>query len=98
MTPEEPAAGRSTAANRPHTDTITAHVPPRPTTVPAPSLVYWRMQRGVIQTQLADLAGVDRATIQRLEAGGEARLTTISKLAAALDVSPADLQRQPPAN
>jgi predicted transcriptional regulator len=76
--------------------TIGAHVPPRPTTAPTPSLLYWRMQSGLIQVQLAQRAGVDRATIQRLEAGGEARLSTISKLAAALNVTPAQLQAQPP--
>lgn len=72
------------------------HVPPRATTAPTPSLLYWRMQRGLIQVQLADISGVDRATIQRLEAGGEARLSTISKLAAALGVTPAQLQAESP--
>lgn len=76
--------------------TIGAHVPPRPTTAPTPSLLYWRMQKGLIQVQLANSAGVDRATLQRLEAGGEARLSTISKLAAALGITPAQLQAQPP--
>lgn len=76
--------------------TIAAHVPPRPTTAPTPSLLYWRMQKGLIQVQLAQRADVDRATIQRLEAGGEARLSTITKLAAVLDVTPAQLQAQPP--
>jgi predicted transcriptional regulator len=76
--------------------TIDAHVPPRPTTAPTPSLLHWRMQKGLIQVQLAQRADVDRATIQRLEAGGEARLSTITKLAAVLDVTPAQLQAQPP--
>ena len=67
-----------------------------PTLVAAPSLLYWRMQRGLIQKVLAERAGVDRATVARLEQGGQARLDTISKLAEALGVSPADLQHQPP--
>src|SRR2546421_12797726 len=67
-----------------------------PTLVAAPSLLHWRMQRGFIQKVLAERAGVDRATVARLEQGGQARLDTISKLAEALGVSPADLQRQPP--
>jgi transcriptional regulator with XRE-family HTH domain len=56
------------------------------------------MQRGLIQKVLADRAGIDRATVARLEQGGHSRLDTISKLAQALDISPADLQRQPPTN
>jgi len=68
-----------------------------PTLVGAPSLLYWRMERGLIQKVLAERAGVDRATVARLEQGGQARLDTISKIAAALGVSPGELQRQPPA-
>ena len=67
------------------------HVPPRATTAPTFSLLYWRMQKGLIQIQLAEVSGVDRATIQRLQAGGEGRLSTNSKLASALDVTPAQL-------
>jgi transcriptional regulator with XRE-family HTH domain len=54
--------------------------------------------RGLIQKVLAERAGVDQATVARLEQGGQARLDTISKLAQALDISPADLQRQPPSD
>jgi DNA-binding Xre family transcriptional regulator len=61
-----------------------------------PALRYWRMERGLIQKVLAERAGVDRATVARLEQGGQARLDTISKIAVALGISPGDLQRQPP--
>ncbi len=44
---------------------------------------------------LADLARVGIATVQRLEAGGFARLATIRRLAEALEVKPAELMGQP---
>lgn len=56
------------------------------------------MQRGLIQLQLAEQAGVHRATVARLEAGGQARMDSVGKLAAALGITPGDLMRQPPAN
>ena len=71
---------------------------PGPTRAATPSLLYWRMQRGWIERQLAERSGVDRATVQRLEAGGLARMDTVSKLAAALGIEPAGLLRQPPAS
>ena len=43
------------------------------------------------QDELADKAGVSRGTIQRLEAGYDARLPTVRKLAAALGVEPSEL-------
>ena len=61
-----------------------------------PSLRYWRMRLAVPQQELADLARVARTTITRLEAGGSARLATVRRLAAALEVSPAKLMAQPP--
>jgi transcriptional regulator with XRE-family HTH domain len=70
----------------------------RPTLAATPALLHWRMQRGLIQQQLAQRAGVDRATVARLEAGGQARMDTVGKLAAALEVTPGDLMRQPPEN
>jgi DNA-binding Xre family transcriptional regulator len=67
-----------------------------PTLVAAPSLLYWRTQRGLLQQQLAEKAGVDRATVARLEQGKKARVDTIARLAKALGVSPAALQRPAP--
>jgi len=69
---------------------------PRPTLASTPALLHWRMQRGLIQLQLAEQAGVHRATVARLEAGGQARMDSVGKLAAALGVTPGDLMRQPP--
>jgi predicted transcriptional regulator len=62
-----------------------------------PSLRYWRTQLAVPQQELADLAQVGRNTVNRLEAGRSARLSTVRRLAAALEVSPAKLMAQPPA-
>ncbi len=51
-----------------------------------------RKSRGMTQQQLADALGVARPRISELERGANAfRLRTLFKLAAALDVSPADL-------
>jgi transcriptional regulator with XRE-family HTH domain len=57
---------------------------------------YWRMQLAVPQRELAELARVSINTVQRLEAGGEARLTTVRRLAAALEIAPSALMREPP--
>ena len=69
-----------------------------PTLVATPALLAYRIDRGMIQKVLAERAGVDRATVARLEQGGRARLDTVTKLAAALGVKPADLMREPPAD
>jgi transcriptional regulator with XRE-family HTH domain len=50
----------------------------------------------MFQEQLAEKAGVGVMTIHRGEAGRPLRLDIIGRLARALDVDPADLQRQPP--
>ena len=61
-----------------------------------PSLRYWRTQRALFQKQLAAAAGVGVMTVIRGENGHPLRLDVIGRLAKALEVSPADLQRQPP--
>ena len=71
-------------------------VAPRTTAVAVPSLQYWRAQRAMLQRELADAAGVDLRTIQRLEANGRAGLDTVRRLAEALEVQPADLMRPAP--
>jgi transcriptional regulator with XRE-family HTH domain len=68
-----------------------------PGTAVCPSLRYWRTQRALFQEQLAQRARVGVMTIIRGEAGRPLRLDVVGKLATALEVSPADLQRQPPA-
>jgi len=50
------------------------------------------------QEELATQAGVSMATLWRIETGRPATLDTTRKLAAALGVTPADLQRQAPEN
>jgi transcriptional regulator with XRE-family HTH domain len=67
-----------------------------PGTALTPSLRYWRTQRALFQDQLAQRAKVGVMSIIRGEAGRPLRLDVVGKLAAALGVSPADLQRQPP--
>jgi transcriptional regulator with XRE-family HTH domain len=66
------------------------------TTVPVPSLRYWRTQRALDQAQLSKQANVSMATLWRLETGRPATLETVRKLAEALGVTPAQLQAQPP--
>jgi transcriptional regulator with XRE-family HTH domain len=67
-----------------------------PGAAPTPSLRYWRTQRALFQEQLATAAGIGVMTIIRGEAGRQLRLDVIGKLASALGVTPADLQRAPP--
>lgn len=74
-------------------------VPPRATVVHVPSLRFWRTKRALLQRELADKAGVDRATVQRAEASTQAhaiRLDVVRKLAEALEVNPEDLMGAPP--
>ncbi len=66
-----------------------------PTVVRLPGLQRQRLEAALTQEQLAEKAGVGRLTITRLEGGGEARPTTLRKLADALSVTPADLMREP---
>jgi len=51
-----------------------------------------RERRFMTQQQLADKAGTSKANISRLESGDQnARMSTILRLAAALEISPEDL-------
>lgn len=50
-----------------------------------------RLARWLTQEQLAEDSGVSVPTIQRLERGEAARITTIVKLAKALGVNPTDI-------
>jgi DNA-binding XRE family transcriptional regulator len=69
---------------------------PAPTSVALPSLVHWRVQRGLTQAELAEQISVRRATIARIESGKPALVKTARAIATALGVEVADLQRQPP--
>jgi len=89
-----PRVYRATTAR---TGTIASQtMPPRRTLVALPGVRYWRIRRSLLQRQLADLAGVNITSVQRIEAGGQAGLETTSKLAEALEVEPAQLMAQPP--
>ena len=71
-------------------------VAPRATAVKLPGLQACRVLKAMRQEQLAAASGVSLRTISRLETGGRAGMDTVQRLATALRVSPADLQRQPP--
>lgn len=53
----------------------------------------YRLEKGLSQEQLADMAGVSARTIQRLERGAKATPETLKCLAAALDVDFAALRK-----
>jgi transcriptional regulator with XRE-family HTH domain len=51
----------------------------------------WRRKRLLTQEELAKLAGVGYVTISRIENTGNGRVTTLRKLASALNITPAQL-------
>jgi len=63
--------------------------------VPLPGLRRLRILAALSQSDLAQLAGVQRQTISRLEQGGDAEMATIRKLADALSCTPRDLMETP---
>jgi DNA-binding XRE family transcriptional regulator len=67
-----------------------------PTAIPLPSLQTWRIRRGLTQQELAEKAGIRRATIVQIEAGGPARVKTIGVLGRALDCTVDDLRAPVP--
>jgi DNA-binding Xre family transcriptional regulator len=92
-----PAAAASTDSGLSHSGgTLRPRNVPRPTLVRVPALLHYRLQRGITQKQLAELSGVGRPTIARLENAGETRISTVARLAAALKIKPADLMTEPP--
>jgi transcriptional regulator with XRE-family HTH domain len=65
-------------------------------TVTTPSLRHCRTQAALRQSELATRAGVSKTSVRRGETGQPLQLATVHKLADALGVSRAELQRQPP--
>ena len=57
----------------------------------APRLRSIRESRFMTQVELATAAGVHEITVTRLEAGQDAQMSTIRKLASALGVKPEEL-------
>jgi transcriptional regulator with XRE-family HTH domain len=49
-------------------------------------LQHYRLERNLTQEQMAELAGVGRATLQRLERGESVQMTSMIKLLRALDL------------
>src|SRR6266567_8738847 len=66
------------------------------TSAPTPALRHWRMQRALMQRELATRAGVDLTSVQRGERNAALRLVTIRRLAEALGVKPSQLMASPP--
>jgi len=57
-----------------------------------------RERKALTQDELADMAGVSRQTIVKIEGGLEPRPPTVRKIASALGVEPSDLMPpEPPA-
>lgn len=58
---------------------------------PRLTLTQMRLQRAMSATELAALAHVSTSTITAIERGAEPRMSTIRKLAKALDCQPQDI-------
>lgn len=56
-----------------------------------PRLRWYRDRQALSQEELAKAAGVSRVTITRVEAGEDTYPQTARKIAAALNIAPADL-------
>jgi transcriptional regulator with XRE-family HTH domain len=61
----------------------------------APQLRRIRRRRLLTQEDLARLAGVGKSTISRAEKGRAIRVSTLKRLAAALEVSAGELMGEP---
>jgi transcriptional regulator with XRE-family HTH domain len=72
---------------------------PTPLTIGArvvkmPGLYRTRLTKAWTQEELAERAGIGRMTVVRLEAGDDGRVTTLRKLAEALECPPDELRRE----
>ena len=63
----------------------------------AEELLISRGVSDITTRKVADKAGVNLSTVARIEGGGLASISTLAKLAEALDVAADDLLREPPA-
>jgi transcriptional regulator with XRE-family HTH domain len=50
-----------------------------------------RIYKNLTQERLAELTGIDRSTIQRIEAGNDAKVGHLLRIARALDMLPREL-------
>lgn len=60
-----------------------------------PYLRQWRKSRYLSQEAMANLAGISRITITRLEHGDTAKDITIRRISKALGITPAQLMQPP---
>jgi hypothetical protein len=63
---------------------------------PLPHLRAWRRHLAFSRNEVADRAGLDAATVQRVEQAARARPRAVRVLAEALGLSPSPLRRSPP--
>jgi transcriptional regulator with XRE-family HTH domain len=61
-----------------------------------PSLRRLRLKRLITQADLAEMTGLTKATLSRIENGQPARISTIRKLSVALRVEPDELMAPEP--
>lgn len=91
-----PSVHRYAHVGEPSTSGTLVDGVPRPQALfKAPRLRELRLQRLLSQERLAKQAGVARESVMSLERDGVARAATIQRLAAALQVEPAELMGQP---
>jgi len=62
--------------------------------LPVNNLRTWRQRRALSQVDLSERAGVEQATIARIESRKTARPSTVRKLAEALEISVEQLMGQ----
>ena len=94
-----PSLRQSACVGQPsHSGTLAGRVPRPQALFAAPRLRELRLERLFSQERLAKQAGVARESIITLERGGVARAITITRLAEALEVTPAQLMAEPPDN
>jgi len=66
--------------------------------VAIPHLKAWRIAHTLSQTELAEQAHVSRATITRAERGEIVSFPNVRAIAKVLDLTVAQMQREPPAD
>lgn len=58
------------------------------------ALQEWRVKRGLTRKELATRAGVPGGTVLQMERGSEPRVSTLAKVATALEVHPGKFYKE----